>query len=290
MTTETEPTISEETVISESITVGAAFSQYFQDESELSNEEKPNAFQEIRRFVTWIGEEQLVNDVIASEVARFSERYRSNASKDMQEHSQYVKGFLNYFKKQGFTEESLAAHIRVRPRSASNQRTASRRRRQTEVQITQQGFDEMQQELKSLRKETMRLADEITRAAASGDVRENAPLEAARESQGMVQARIRRIESTLETAQIIDESERGASTEVQIGSFITLIKLVNGDADESNQKKEYQIVSASEADPIQNKISDISPVGKAVLGKKRGDKAVVSAPNGQLHYRVERIY
>ena len=288
MTTETEPNISIETANSEPITVGAAFEQYFRDEKELSPEDKPDAFPEIQRFVSWIGEDHLVNDVIASEVARFSETYRSNASETKQKLAQHVKGFLNYIKKQGYTEDSLASHIRVRPRAKSNQRATAARRRQTEVQITQQGYDGMQDELKRLRTETVRLAEEITRAAASGDVRENAPLEAARESQGMVQARIRRIESILGTAQIIDESERRASTEVQIGSFVTLVK--KGEENGANATKEYQIVSANEADPLNQKISDISPVGKAVLGKKVDDVARVTTPNGRLEYIVERIF
>lgn len=283
MTTQTESIATDDTNDEQTVTVDSAFREYFRDPKEVKEEDKPEAFPEVQRFVRWIGAEQPVTEIIASEVARFSETYRSNASEAKKAQAQHVKGFLNYFKKRGFTQDSLASHIRVRPRPNTGQRATATRRRQTEVQITKQGYEEMLQQLESLKQETVRLADEITRAAASGDVRENAPLEAARENQGMVQAQIRRIESTLNSAQIIDESERQASQEVQIGSFVKLIKLDN------NRSMDYQIVSANEANPLQNKISDISPVGNALLGKKRGDEIKVQTPNGQQLYKLETI-
>ena len=283
MTTDTKPTVAEEQDSSDPVTVGTVLDEYFKDAKEVKEENKPDAYPEVQRFVQWLGEDQLVSGVVASEVARFSEEYRSNASEAKKKKAQHVKDFLNYFKKRGYAADSLSSHIRVRPRPNSGQRTVVARRRQTEVQITQQGFDEMQRQLKDLQQETLRLADEIQRAAASGDVRENAPLEAARENQGMVQAQIRRIESTLKFAQIIDETERQASEEVQIGSFVKLLKT------DDNRTMDYQIVSANEANPLQNKISDISPVGNAVLGKKRDAEVKVQTPRGAQHYKIVSI-
>lgn len=265
------------------MTLGAAFNAYFLEPREVKEEEKPVVYPEVQRFVKWVREDTLVRDVIPSEVARFSETYRANASEDKKKLAQHVKNFLNYLKKKGYTTESLAPHIRVRPRANTGQRTTTSRRRQTEVQITQAGYDEMQQELERLGQETVRLADEITRAAASGDVRENAPLEAARENQGMVQAQIRRIESTLKSATIIDESERLASQEIQIGSFVKLVRT------DDEVRMQYQIVSANEANPLISKISDISPVGSALIGKKIGDEINVMAPGGQRMYKIEDI-
>ena len=158
------------------------------------------------------------------------------------------------------------------------------RRRDTEVQITQQGYDEMVNRLEELRVETVRLAGEIERAAASGDVRENSPLEAARENQGMVQAQINRLESTLKVATIIDESERRASDHVQIGSWVRLTK------DGTDMTVDYQIVAANEANPLRNKISDISPVGSAILGSKPGDEVIVKAPAGEQKFTINSIF
>ena len=284
MTTETETTIADEQPDPETMTIGIAFNEYFREPGEVKDDDKPKAFPEVQRFVRWLGEDQRVNQVIASEVARFSETYRSNASEDKKAQALHIKGFLNFLRKRGYTNDSLASHIRVRPRANTGQRPTAPRRRQTEVQITQQGHDEMQQQLKFLQKETIRLAGEIQKAAASGDVRENAPLEASREEQGMVQAQIRRIESTLKSAQIIDESVRKASEEVQIGSFVTILK--SGDP----KPMDYQIVSANEANPLVNKISDISPVGSALLGKKSGDEVNVKlGDKRQLLYTITSI-
>lgn len=283
MTTETEPTVADEQPDPETMTIGVAFNEYFREPGEVKDEDKPKAFPEVQRFVRWLGEDQRVNQVIASEVARFSETYRSNASEDKKAQALHIKGFLNFLRKRGYTNDGLASHIRVRPRANTGQRPATRRRRQTEVQITQQGHDEMQEQLKFLQKETIRLAADIQKAAASGDVRENAPLEAAREEQGMVQANIRRIESTLKTAQVIDESERRASQEVQIGSFVTILKA------DSQRSMNCQIVSANEANPLVNKISDISPVGSALLGRKSGDEVKVKTPGGDQQYKITSI-
>lgn len=283
MTTETETTPADEQLDPALMTIGVAFNEYFREPGEVKDDDKPKAFPEVQRFVRWLGEDQRVNEVIASEVARFSETYRSNASEDKKAQALHIKGFLNFLKKRGYTTDSLASHIRVRPRANTGQRPVATRRRQTEVQLTQQGFDEMQEQLESLQKETVKLADVIQRAAASGDVRENAPLEAAREEQGMVQAQIRRIESTLKTAQVIDETERQASQEVQIGSRVTILKA------DSAKPMDFQVVSANEANPLVNKISDISPVGSALLGRKSGDEVKVKTPGGDQQYKITSI-
>ena len=237
---------------------------------------------ELTKFARWIGPNITLESLRPSDISPYSETFGASASDTNKQRVAAVKDFLNYVKKKGYIEISLAPHIRVK-KPAINKTKSATRRRDTEVQITQQGYDEMVNRLDQLRVETVRLAEEIERAAASGDVRENSPLEAARENQGMVQAQINRLESTLKVATIIDESER-VSDHVQIGSWVRLAK---GGTD---MTVDYQIVAANEANPLRNKISDISPVGSAILGGRLGDEVTVKAPAGEQKFTINAIF
>ena len=237
---------------------------------------------ELTKFARWIGPNITLESLRPSDISPYSETFGASASDTNKQRVAAVKDFLNYVKKKGYIEISLAPHIRVK-KPAINKTKSATRRRDSEVQITQQGYDEMVNRLDQLRVETVRLAEEIERAAASGDVRENSPLEAARENQGMVQAQINRLESTLKVATIIDESER-VSDHVQIGSWVRLAK---GGTD---MTVDYQIVAANEANPLRNKISDISPVGSAILGGRLGDEVTVKAPAGEQKFTINAIF
>ena len=291
MTTETETPTDDEHANPEPMTVGSAFMEYFTESDEVKDEDKPKAFPEVQRFVRWIGEEQRVDQVIASEVARFSETYRSNASEEKKAQAMHIKGFLNFLKKRQYTSDSLASHIRVRPRSTNGQRATVAWRNKTDFQeITQQGYDEMQEKLAAYKVESIGLVDQIQKARATGDVRENSPLDALRDRQGIVEAEIRRLDDILKSAKTIDETQRRASEEVQIGSWVTIRKT------DDQKSTDYQIVSSNEADPLQSKISDISNVGSALMGKKAGDKVEVQTNRKDgnkfisVHYEVVSIF
>lgn len=291
MTTETETPTDDEHANPEPMTVGGAFMEYFTESDEVKDEDKPKAFPEVQRFVRWIGEEQRVDQVIASEVARFSETYRSNASEEKKAQAMHIKGFLNFLKKRQYTSDSLASHIRVRPRSTNGQRATVAWRNKTDFQeITQQGYDEMQEKLAAYKVESIGLVDQIQKARATGDVRENSPLDALRDRQGIVEAEIRRLDDILKSAKTIDETQRRASEEVQIGSWVTIRKT------DDQKSTDYQIVSSNEADPLQSKISDISNVGSALMGKKAGDKVEVQTNRKDgnkfisVHYEVVSIF
>ena len=148
------------------------------------------------------------------------------------------------------------------------------------VNLTQSGYNDMTKQLGQLQKERIKLTGDIERAAADGDVRENAPLEAARESQGMVMSKIREIESTLKLAEIIDN--KSDKNRVQVGSKVLLVQ------SDSKTEIEYLLVEPREASPLQKKISIGSPVGEAILGRRVGDEVSVSTPNGQITYKVEK--
>lgn len=145
--------------------------------------------------------------------------------------------------------------------------------------ITKKGLEELKSELENL-KTVVRpeVINSIKEARAQGDLSENAEYHAAREKQGQIEARIKELEYLIENGTIIEE---GDSSEVRIGSTVEIKYIDDDDTDE------YEIVGSTEADPFENKISNESPIAKAVLGKKVGDIASVESPNG--NYDVEII-
>lgn len=152
------------------------------------------------------------------------------------------------------------------------------------IPMTQEGADALRQELQH-RKSTLRT--EITQAIAEarehGDLKENAEYHAAREQQGFNEGRIKDIESKLADAQIIDVSRITPSGKVIFGATVTLI-----DAD-NDEEVRYKIVGEDEADLKSGKISIMSPIARAIVGKTEGDVVVVSTPSGEREYEVETV-
>ena len=122
----------------------------------------------------------------------------------------------------------------------------------------------------------------IAEAREKGDLRENAEYDAAKEAQGLLEAKIAQLEGQIATARIVDETTIDTSKV----SILTKVKVTN-----LNTKKQvtYQIVSEKEADLKAGKISVTSPIGKGLLGKQVGDVAEVTAPAGMLKFKVEDI-
>ena len=148
---------------------------------------------------------------------------------------------------------------------------------------TKQGFQDLIDELKYL-KLTRReeIKEQIAVARGFGDLSENAEYDEARTEQAKVEARILELESLIENAEIIDESMMDARS-ISLGS---VVKLLDEDFDEEIT---YSIVGSNQADPLEQKISDQSPIGRALMGKKAGERVVVSAPAGELHFRIMEV-
>lgn len=150
--------------------------------------------------------------------------------------------------------------------------------------MTVQGASALEDELKHLK--TV-LRPQITQAIAEarelGDLKENAEYHAAREQQGMVEARIRDIEGRLQNAQIIDVSSIPHTGKVIFG---TTVEIANVDTDESVT---YQIVGDDEADIKAGKISVSSPTARALVGKEEGDVVVVQTPSGKVEYEIVEV-
>lgn len=145
-------------------------------------------------------------------------------------------------------------------------------------QITNEGKKELEAELEELKGRRGDIADKIAEARDYGDLSENAEYDAAREEQGLVESRIAEIEDVLLNAEIIKTSR---SSSVGLGSKVELKtgkKTVN-----------YHVVGPVEADPLEGKISNESPIGLALMGKKVGDSATISTPKGEITYEIVTV-
>ena len=142
-------------------------------------------------------------------------------------------------------------------------------------QITESGQHELERELEELKSRRGEIADKIAAARDFGDLSENAEYDAAREAQGLLETRITEIETILQNASII---QAGNSSTVVLGSTVEL---------EANGKTVvYTVVGPVEADPLEGKVSNESPIGQALMGKAVGDTVTISTPKGELAYAV----
>lgn len=154
----------------------------------------------------------------------------------------------------------------------------------TRPPITAAGAEHLRNELAKLKNvERPRIAEAIAEARAHGDLKENAEYHAARDQQGLLEARIRHIESVLSHAQVIDLSTIQAHGKIVFGATVELLNVENEDT------VIYQIVGDEEADLNQNKISINSPIARALIGKEEGDEVVVKAPSGDIDYEILSI-
>jgi transcription elongation factor GreA len=149
--------------------------------------------------------------------------------------------------------------------------------------VTQDTFEKMQEELHQLKAVDRPAASKaIAEAREKGDLKENAEYDAAKEAQGMLEAKIKYLEGVIATARILDESNIDFSR-VSILTKVTLTNMA------TNKQVTYQIVSEKEASLKDGKISVTSPIGKGLLGKVVGEIAEVNVPAGVLKFKVENI-
>ena len=149
--------------------------------------------------------------------------------------------------------------------------------------LTKDGELKLQEELKNLKLERPKITKAIAEAREHGDLKENAEYHAAREQQGLVEARIKDIEYKLANSEIIESDPSNDTTEIVFGCSVELLNL------EDNSKIKYQIVGEDEADLEKNKISFNSPIGKGLMNKKIGDLITIIGPKGELKFKVIKI-
>jgi transcription elongation factor GreA len=152
-----------------------------------------------------------------------------------------------------------------------------------EVILTPEGYEKLKQEIEYLSHEKRReVADRIRVAREFGDIAENAEYDDAKNEQALLEHRIATLEERLLAARVLDKKEI-TSDVVSIGSHV---KLRDMDAKETI---EYHIVGSAEANPAEHKLSNESPVGRAIIGKKKGEVVEVAAPRGALKFKIMEI-
>lgn len=145
--------------------------------------------------------------------------------------------------------------------------------------LTQKGLDDLLRELNDLKSKRGEMAEKIAAARDFGDLSENAEYDAARSEQGVLETRISKIEDIVANVEII---KSGNKQQVSLGSEVEV-------EDDSGKRRVYYVVGAVEANPLEGKISDESPIGRALLDKLVGDNFTVDTPKGAITYQIVAV-
>ncbi|HEY7195552.1 MAG TPA: transcription elongation factor GreA [Gaiellaceae bacterium] len=152
-----------------------------------------------------------------------------------------------------------------------------------EVLLTPEGYEKLKEEIEFLSHDKRReVAERIKTAREFGDITENSEYDDAKNEQAMLEHRISQLEDRLKSARVIDASDVTTDA-VTIGTKVRLRDIA------ANKTFEYFIVGSAEANPAENKLSNESPVGKAIIGKKKGETVEVTAPRGALKFKIMDI-
>jgi transcription elongation factor GreA len=248
--------------------------------SSVSGEVSATIQQDVFKFIRWYGEGRLFSSLTGQEVANYSEQSNASPTRSA-DHLTAVKQFLTYAHKQGFAAINLAAHVRIKKLSSKTS-SVSGGKAEDAIAMTKSGHVELVNKLAALKAERPKIADELRKAAADKDFRENAPLEAARERQGHVEGQIRELENTIKRAKVVETTSEGVPR-VTIGDTVTIVDVASAD------KIKYTLVGPKEANIKLGKISIVSPMGQSLFNKEVGDSFEVNAPSGVLKYKILEI-
>ena len=243
-------------------------------------------YQELRKFVRWSGD-RLVSKFTPHDMEQYAREVGQGGADSAQQRLQPVKAFVDYWKEQGWISIRLATHLRPpRSKAAGTSRGAGRQARGVEEGVTylsKDGYDRLVQQVEDLKSERISVTEEIRRAMADKDFRENAPLDAAKDRQGRIETQIRELEASIVNAQILPEGRDVPITRSTVGARMKVKNKDTGDV------MEYTLVDAREADVASRRISIQSPVGQALLDHSIGEEVVVPTPKGTITYIVQDV-
>ncbi|MBO5767790.1 MAG: transcription elongation factor GreA [Clostridia bacterium] len=152
-----------------------------------------------------------------------------------------------------------------------------------QIIVSHEGLKKLQQELEYLKTvKRKEVAQAIQKARAYGDLSENSEYDEAKNEQAEIEGKIANLEATLENAIVLDDAELGTD-KVNVGNKVAVHNI------DTDEESEYKIVSTAEADPIMGLISDDSPLGKALIGQRKGDSVNVETPMGVVKYTITNI-
>ena len=231
---------------------------------------------EITRFTSWYGSDRRIDAMTGHQVTLYQEALGSTA--DVGERLPAVKEFLAYAKKQKWTETNLGAHLRVK---RTKKATVEGVPEVEVVEMTPEGLATAKEELEKLQEQRPTIQKALELAMADKDFRENAPLDAARDAQGLLEARIRQVEYDVRHARVPATDGRGGRA--HLGSNVKATNLVSGGT------VDYTLVGRNEVDASAGKISVASPVGQAFVGRSPGDEVDVTIPSGSVRFRIDAV-
>jgi transcription elongation factor GreA len=251
-----------------------AISQYLQT---VNAGDRVAAAQELSRFARWYGGDRLIAQVTPGDLERYQEHISATGSDPAK--LMPLRQFFVVAQRRKQLGQPLAAHIRIRRKTGS--RLAVETALLETVELTQTGHEQLQAELVRLESvEQPKAREELQRAAADKDFRENAPYDAAKQHLADLQRRINDIRTTLANFVIVNEQ---ATDKTGLGCTVVVRDL------DENEELTYTLVGPGEIDARNGKISIASPVGRALSDRQIGETVAVETPAGISSLRIERI-
>jgi len=263
--------------MAEAISTTEAATHFFNSlEPEKAQDERP----QVEHFVAAVGPEREIASLTGADIAAYvaAEQERIGSLS----HLEPLRGFLAYCSRLAFTPENLVPHLGLPGGSGGARGDAAVEELGGKAYyVTLDGLAGLERELEELKGRRPEIAEQLRAAMADKDFRENAPLDAARDSQAHLEARIRAIEDQLRHAVIIDPGQKAGRANV--GSTVRVLNM------KVDREQTFHLVSPNEVDPSSGKISIESPVGRAVINHCAGDEVTVNAPSGELQLRVIEV-
>ena len=256
------------------VTLADAAQQYAEA---IKDSTRQLALAELNRFVRWYGQDRPLVQLRGHEVSLYAESSGQPARTRAAAPTTFVR-FSSTSRKKGSTETNLGTHLRLRKGGAKG--TGGVGQQIATVELTSDGIEALKSEHESLVGQRAGVRDEIRKAMLDKDFRENSPLDAAKDKQGHLEARIRDIEAMLKRAVVVEAVE---GDRVHVGATVHVRNLKSGAVNR------FVIVGPTEANAADGKISSASPVGRSLLQRTVGDEVEVSAPAGTMRFRVEQI-
>ena len=256
------------------------------EKKNLKNSKKSmDGHQEILRFIDWYGRDRKIHDLSPSLVEEYAREF-SQRGADAQKRLVPVKDFFVFLRKMEWVDINLSVHLRASRsrRAGTGRQTTAADSQASGPRLSQEGYERLVDELEKYKVEKVKADEEVREAMAGKDFRENAPLDAAKERQGFVAAKIRELESEVANAQILSgEAEANSGKRAVVGSTITIKDVDTGEV------YNYTLVDKREADVKSGKISTVSPVGQALLDKSVGDRVEIAAPSRTRRFLIDTI-
>ena len=255
-------------------TLQAVMFDYLQSQKSGTITESENSMGLLLR---WFGQDRDVTALSPVEIEEYCSSINDNNVDSSASMKSLKKVFSTLYKNETIALD-LSRYIKIRKRKTTIASTGQGYEEQFDM-LTQEGWDKLEEEVGGLRERREDIAEDIRKAAATGDFSENAPLDAAREAQGKNEGRIREIEETLKKSRVMDSKsiKRRGKSAAFVGSTIVLKNRT------TNKQNSYMLVESSESNPKEGKLSIQSPIGRAIYGMAAGSEIEIQLPNGEAN-------